>query len=192
MPSNPSSVRRRSWRSSRLIVAGTSPRERTTMCAVMIDRTPASIAARNGTSARWSRSSTDGSARCESTDVSPWPGKCFAHAATPALCSPRTNAETCRRDERLVRAERADADDRVLRVRVDVGDRREVEVDADGRQLGAHRRRHPLRELDVVDDAERPVAGIRASGRRFEPRDVAALLVDRDDAGRLARARGRP
>ena len=62
--------------------------------------------------------------------MSPWPGKCLAQAATPAPCSPRTNAATCRADELGVGAERADADHRVLRVRVDVRDRREVEVHA--------------------------------------------------------------
>ena len=50
--------------------------------------TPALMAARNGTSSTESsrargRSMT-GSPRCESTAVSPWPGKCFAVAITPA------------------------------------------------------------------------------------------------------------
>ena len=62
----------------------------------MIERTPAAIAARKGSSARGSSESTSGSARCESTDVSPWPGKCFAQAATPARWRPRTKAATCR------------------------------------------------------------------------------------------------
>ena len=31
-----------------------------------------------------------GSARCESTAVSPWPGKCLAQATTPCACVPRT------------------------------------------------------------------------------------------------------
>src|SRR5216684_4289553 len=29
-------------------------------------------------------------------DVSPWPGKCLTHAATPASCSPATHAADCR------------------------------------------------------------------------------------------------
>ncbi len=37
-----------------------------------------------------------GSPWCESTTVSPWPGKCLAHAATPVDCSPSTNAAECR------------------------------------------------------------------------------------------------
>ncbi len=87
--------RRRSWSISRLIVAGVSPLARTTMCAVMIERAPASIAARKGVSAPSSSDVDDRNARCESTEVSPCPGKCFAHAATPALWRPRTNAATC-------------------------------------------------------------------------------------------------
>ena len=69
------------------------------MWAVMIERTPAAIAARNGTSGPASSSASEtsvaGSARCESSDVSPCPGKCLAQAATPAACWPSTNAATC-------------------------------------------------------------------------------------------------
>ena len=161
-------------------MAGESPSARTTMCAVMIDCTPAAMAARNGSSATSSIDSTTGSARCESTDVSPWPGKCLAHAATPARCSPRDERGDVPRDELCVRAERADADDRVERVRVHVGDRREVEVDSGVGELRSERGRHALCQLDVVDDAEGAVARVRASGRGLEPRHVAAFLVDRD------------
>ena len=70
------------------------------MWAVISDCTPASIAARNGTSSRAtsvSRStSIDGSSRCESARVAPCPGKCFAHAATPIRWSPATNAAVWR------------------------------------------------------------------------------------------------
>ena len=127
----------------------------TRMCAVMIDCTPAAIAARNGS--RPSRTSpvTVGSSRCESCSVSPWPGKCFAHAATPCACRPRDERRDVARDELGVGAERADADHRVLRIHVDVGDRREVEVDADRGEVGADRRRDLLGQRDVVDDAER-------------------------------------
>ena len=55
--------------------------------------TPAAIAASKGWSAPARGSApTTGSAMCESTDVSPWPGKCFTHAATPADCRPSTHA----------------------------------------------------------------------------------------------------
>ena len=48
-------------------------------------------------------------------------------------------------------------------------------------QVGGHRARHGARQLDVVDDAERPVSRIRAAVPRLEARHVAALLVDGDD-----------
>jgi hypothetical protein len=86
---------------------------------------------------------------------------------------------TC--DEIAFRPERANADHGVLRVRVDVGDRREVEVDPDAGKLGAHRRRDAPRQLDVVDGTESGVPRVRAPTRGLEPRDVTALLVDRDD-----------
>ncbi len=54
------------------------------MCAVMIDCTSATIAAWNGSSAASSSDSTTGSWWWESSEVSPCPGKCFAHAAIPA------------------------------------------------------------------------------------------------------------
>ena len=74
-------------------VAGTSSSSaRTRTCAVMIDATPASIALRKGrsstSSSRERECSTVGISRCESRSVSPWPGKCFAQAATPPPCRP--------------------------------------------------------------------------------------------------------
>ena len=81
-------------------VAGSSPKAPKRMCAVITARTPASTAAANGGSARSRRTSRpaseDGSSRCESATVSPWPGKCLAQAATPTLCRPSTKAATWR------------------------------------------------------------------------------------------------
>ena len=91
-PSNASSSRS-SLIAAGLTVAGSGPSERTTTCAVITALTPASTAARNGSS---SGASTTGSSWCESCRVSPWPGKCLAQAATPARCVPRTNAATWR------------------------------------------------------------------------------------------------
>ncbi len=108
-------------------------------------------------------------------------GKVLRAGGDAGALEPSHEGGNVPRDELGVRAERADADDRVLRVRVDVRDRREVEVDAGVRQLGAQRRRDALAQLDVVDDPERCVPRIRAAGRRLEPCHVAALLVDRDD-----------
>jgi hypothetical protein len=65
---------------------------------VMIASTPALMAALKGTnSTAFSRSSpavTSGSCRCESTEVSPCPGKCFAVAMAPFSSTPRTNCAT--------------------------------------------------------------------------------------------------
>ena len=75
------------------MVAGSSC---TRMCAVMIDCTPAAIAARNGSSPASRSPTSTGSSRWESCAVEPCPGQCFAQAATPLLCSPRTHAATWR------------------------------------------------------------------------------------------------
>ena len=100
-PVNPSSPRSRSVTIRRLTVAGCAASSAgTSRWPGITARTPAAIAARNGTSSRSRRTSavaaTVGSARCESTAVAPCPGKCLAHAATPASCSPDVNAATCR------------------------------------------------------------------------------------------------
>ena len=69
---------------ARLTVAGARSSDGATMCALITACTPAAIAASKGWSAPARGSApTTGSAMCESTDVSPWPGKCLTHAATP-------------------------------------------------------------------------------------------------------------
>ena len=65
----------------------------TLMCAVMIDATPAAIAARNGASPV--RSARRARAECGSRP-STRHRECFAHAATPSRCIPRTAAATWR------------------------------------------------------------------------------------------------
>ena len=102
-----------------------------------------------------------------------------ARGDTSALEPPHKCSDMSR-DERCVRAERADADHGVVRVRVHVRDRREVEIDSGVGELGAQRRRDALGQLDVVHHAERSVARVRASGACLETRHVAALLVDGD------------
>ncbi len=133
--------------------------------------------------------STIGSAWCESTLVSPWPGKCLPHAATPSACSVRMITAPSRGDIVGLCRERAIADDRVVGIRVDVEHGRVVEVDADGAQLGGERRREPRRELVVAAPAERD--GRRPLGeRRLQPRDAAAFLIDADPERPLAREPG--
>ena len=114
------------------------------------------------------RASEDGSSRCESATVSPWPGKCLAQAATPTLWRPSTKAATWRATTCRVGAERAHADDRARRVDQHVGDRREVEVDPDGRQLAADRRPHAPRQRGVVD--RRRARSSRETSSRSRPR----------------------
>ena len=92
-----------------------------------------------------------------------------------------------RGDGRRVRTEGADADDGVLRVGVHVDHRGEVEVDPDLGQLAADRARNLLREGRVSGSAKGEVARVGAALRRLEPRDVAALLVDRDHELRALR-----
>ena len=196
VPVKPSSPRSRSTRTRRLSVAGAASKAGTTTWDVMTASTPASMTARNGTSslARTTSSgcATTGRSRCESTAVSPWPGKCLAHAATPAARKPADEGHAVARHQRRVGAERADPDDRVGRVAVDVHARRQVERDAGlghHRPDGASNRRG---HRDVVDLSERGVAREAAPRRHLQPGDVAALLVGGHDwlAPGLAQARG--
>ena len=109
------------------------------------------------------------------------PGKVLRACSHARALEPPNERRHMPGDELAVRAERADPDHRVLRVRVDVGDRREIEVDARLGELGPEGGGDLLGELDVVHDPERPVPRVRAAGIRLEPGHVAALLVDRDD-----------
>src|SRR5437879_5664000 len=77
-------------------------------------------------------------------------------------------------------SERAQPDDWIDRVAVDVDHRREVEVDAGRGEVSADGARDRTRELDVVDRTEREVAKVRAAGGRLQAGDVSPLLVDRD------------
>ena len=121
--------------------------------------------------------STSGSSRCESTDVSPCPGKCLPHAATPLSCSRRMIAAPSRATLSASLRQRAVADDRVLRIGVDVEHRRVVERDADGTQLGGQRCGEPPRQRRVAAAPER---GHRRPHRerRLQPRHPPALLID--------------
>ncbi len=71
-------------------------------------------------------------ARCESTLTLPWPGKCFAVASAPFSSTPRTNSRDVFRHVLRIFAERADVDDRVVGIVVDVRIRREDPVHAGG------------------------------------------------------------
>ena len=82
--------------------------------------------------------------------------------------------------------QRAVADDRVLRIGVDVEHRRVVERDADRLQLRGQRAGEALGERDVAAAAERRHR--RPLGERLlQPRDAAAFLVDADPGRAIAR-----
>ena len=150
-------------RSARLSVAGTSSSAGTSRCAVMTACTPAAIAARNGSSAA-SRSPADDRAgrgasrpRCRRARGSAW-----RRRRRPAAASLDERRDVAG-DELGVGAEAADADHRVVGIRVHVGDGREVEVDAGAGEVGRDRGGDLLRQRDVVDGAEREVARVGAA-----------------------------
>ena len=154
----------------------------------MIARVPAAIAARNGASSTSSSSSrvaeTTGSPRCESTSVAPWPGKCFAQAATPPAWSPVTKAATWRATSAGSEPNERTPITGLSGFDVDVGDRSEVQRDAGRARARRRGRGRPARSSatsSIVPSASG--AGQRAAAAGLEPGDVAALLVDRDDGG---------
>ena len=156
----------------------------------MTARTPAAIAARNGTSAGSSSPSHDGQLVVRVRRA------CRRGRGSASRTPPRPAAASLARTRRRAaptsagsEPNAAHADHRVVRVRVHVGDRREVQVDAGAREVGRDRARDGPRQLDVVDDAERAVPGYELPARRLEPGHVAALLVERDEQRRrVARA----
>src|SRR5580765_6040211 len=82
----------------------------------------------------------------------------------------------CGREVRAL-GQRAIADDGVRGVRMDVEDRRVVEVDADGRELRRERRRKTLRQLLVAAPAQRDCR--RPLGERLlQPGHPPAFLID--------------
>ena len=76
-----------------------------------------------------------GRPRWVSTVVSPWPGKCLAVASIPPAWMPLMYACAISETRLDVLAERADVDDRVARVVVDVDDGVEVHENADAPPL---------------------------------------------------------
>ncbi len=89
-------------------------------------------------------------------------------------------------NDRRVVAERPDAERRIGRVRRDVEHRRVDDVDAHRPRLETDRPPDPLGQLDVVDGAERHVAGERR--RAVAERDELPALLVRGDEQRAARA----
>ena len=76
-------------------------------------------------------------------------------------------------------AERTDADYRIARIEVDVGNRGEIDRDTGTPQPVPDRGVHRFSGGRVVERTERGGTGSRAADPRVEPRHVAALLVER-------------
>lgn len=121
-----------------------------------------------------------GRAWCESTLVSPWPGKCLVHAATAGGLEALDVGGGVPGGELGVGAEGPYADDGVVRVGVDVRGRGPVEVDPALGEAAAQLAGDVPGEAGVVDGAEGQVAGEGRAAADLEAGDVAALLVDGD------------
>ena len=84
-----------------------------------------------------------------------------------------------RRDALRIVAVRARCDDGAARLQREVGDRREIDVDAERGEIAAQQRAEPFRERGVARRAD----GHRRRQRRdagADALDAAAFLVDRD------------
>ena len=183
-PSKPSSSRRSPVMIRRLSVAGSSSRPGTTRCP----RHHRLDACRDRGPERQQRSLEvarhDGEVEVRVDGRVAVPGEVLRAGGDALPLRPAHERRDVAGDELRVGAEAANADHRVVRVRVHVGDGREVHIHAGAHELARDRRRDLLGQLDVVDGAERQVPRVRAAALRFEPRDVAALLVDRDEDAR--------
>ena len=84
--------------------------------------------------------------------------------------------------------QRAIADDRVLRVGVDVEHRRVVERDADRPQLRGQRRGEPRRQRASPLRPSAAIGGHSVNGAS-QPRDAPAFLIDADPERQLRRQR---
>ena len=109
-------------------------------------------------------------------------------AGDPDLLQPVREGDDVTSDEVGLVTEGANPDHRVQRIRVDVGDRSQLEVEPDSGEISAQGTAHRPRQLDVVDRAERVGAGVRAAFGELEPGDVTALLVETDQEVRVLRA----
>ena len=171
------------------------------MCEVITERDPGLDRGRErhqlaGRAASRRSASTVGSSRWLSWAVSPCPGKCLAQAATPGLLEPVDPGGDVRGDPGRVGAEAAGADDRVVRVAVDVGDRAEVEVDADRGQLGADRRDRSRgsgrgRRRRRARPARAPGCRSRACSRVTSPPSSSTAMTAYGATARIARGQRR-
>ena len=135
--------------------------------------------------------------------MSPCPGKCLAHAAMPPASSPATKAATWRATSSASEPkERTPMIGLSAVVFTSATGAKSRLMPARG-EVGGHRAGHRPRQLDVVDDAERPVSGIRAAclaprgasrrrpPRRWRPRARAARPAVRRSANAAVPGRAR-
>ena len=167
----------------------------------MTRRTPASVAARNGTQLDGLQlvprpvDDVEGVVRVDAPlalarEVLARAG----HARGLEAGEPRRGES---RDLGGIVAERADAQRRVRRVRRDVEDRRVVDVHADRAELAPDRPPDALRQARVAGRADGHRAGERGpvvatAGSRPERQQLAALLVGRDEDREAVVARPAP
>jgi hypothetical protein len=96
-----------------------------------------------------------------------------------------------RRGPVRVGSERADADDRVVGIDVDVGDGSVVQVDSAGGEVAADLAGYRAGQRDVVDRPQCRVTRPGTAARRLQPGHVATLLVNRDQRVRILRVHRR-
>ena len=174
------------------------------MCATITPAAPAAMPVLNGASSTASSRSrgcgTTGRPRCESTSVSPWPGKCFSVASMPASCRPRANPAT-------IAPARAGSspNDRMLitglrGLLLTSATGREVDVHAERARFGADHlaglvrqlriaggaKRHRARELGRAGDAHLHAPLEVRRGQQRQRRDRLQAIEDRGELQRLA------
>ncbi len=151
----------------------------------MIVCTPAAIAARNGARPASTSPTSDRQLEVRVLLGRAVAGEVLRAGGDAPACVPAHERRDVPRDERGVGAERARPDHGVRRAR---SRRRPARgrVDADGGELGRDRRGDRLGQRDVVDDAERGAARVRAAGvatraasRRRPPRRCASSTSSR-------------
>jgi len=133
------------------------------MCAVMIERAPALIAAANGgrfpCAERLQGVVHGGQLQVRVGRRRAVPGEMFGAGGDAGRLQAGHGGGGVRRDPGRVGAEASRTDDRVVGSGVDVHARGQVQVDADGGQVEADAVVELAGERGVVDHAERGVAG---------------------------------
>ena len=196
-PSKPSSLAQQAAAATRgFSVAGASPSAGTRTCAVMIDCTPAAIAARNGCSPSSTSPSTRRQLEVRVLRRSRrGRGSASRTRRRRRPACPRTNAATWRATSSAGRRRTSARRSRGSRVDVHVGDGREVELTPTAASSARDRRRDRLGQRDVVDDAERRVARdtscrVRHSSRVTSP-PSSSIAISRSPRSARSDARQR-